>query len=104
MERRRAPRFAVGEVGVLRSLEWQGLLPPCKARVVDVSDSGMRIETEHSVPEGIEVRILMRSGSYLGKVVYCHPNASVFTVGIAAHSSTGSVPRRPPTAGSPPPA
>jgi hypothetical protein len=94
IERRAHPRFTVGEVGILRPLEWESLLGPRKALVLNVSDGGLGVEIDQSIPVGIEVRVFMEAGSYLGKVAYCKPNGNKFVVGISAHSSTVKVPRR----------
>ena len=93
-ERRVHPRYPVGEYGQLRPLEWADMIGIRRAHVVDVSDGGLGVQIDQSIPVGISVRVQLKSGSYLGKVAYCRSAGAVFVAGIAVSGSTRNVSRR----------
>lgn len=92
--RRVHPRYPVGEFGFLKPLEWESLIGKREARIVNASGGGLALQLDEAVPVGIEVRVVMTSGKYLGKTTYCRKLGDVFIVGIAAHGSTASIPKR----------
>lgn len=93
-ERRMHPRYPAGECGKLKPLEWESLVGERNVKVVNVSDGGLGLQLDHSVPVGMAVRVEIGKGSYLGKVMYCKVMGNVFLVGVAVHTSTAGVPRR----------
>lgn len=93
-ERRVHQRYPVGECGKLKPLEWESLVGQRSVKIVNVSDGGLGLQLDQSVPVGMAVRVEIGKGSYLGKIMYCKLMGNVFVAGVAVHTSTASVPRR----------
>jgi hypothetical protein len=93
-ERRAHPRYPVGECGKLKPLEWESLIGQRDVKVVNVSDGGLGLQLDHSIPVGIAVRVLVGKGSYLGKIAYCRASGNAFVAGVAVQSGTAGIPRR----------
>lgn len=93
-ERRAHPRYPVGECGKLKPLEWESLIGQREVKIVNVSDGGLGLQLDQAVPVGMAVRVVLGSGSYLGKIAYCRVMGNVFIAGVAVQTSTASVPRR----------
>ncbi len=93
-ERRAHTRYPVGERGKLKPLEWESLIGQREVKIVNVSDGGLGIQLDQAVPVGMAVRVELGRGSYLGKIAYCRVKGNAFIAGVAAQTSTASVPRR----------
>lgn len=93
-ERRAHPRFPVGECGKLKPLEWESLIGQRNIKIVNVSDGGLGLQLDQSVPVGMAVRVELGKGSYLGRIAYCRGMGNVFVAGVSVQTNTANVPRR----------
>jgi hypothetical protein len=55
---------------------------PLKARVKDISGSGIGLELEQAVTAGTALKIELDDALVLGEVVYCRRDGVSFTVGV----------------------
>jgi hypothetical protein len=82
--RRREPRYPTTDAAEVMILSDSPL--PLSARVLDVSQSGLRVSLPTSLKEGTNVKITFRRPAIiLGKVRHCKRVGDLFHVGIEIH-------------------
>ncbi len=86
MDRRRSTRQAAPQVGLIGVYAVQAN-QECRfignSLLYDVSDAGVSVILDDSLPCGIKVRLANRTTEYLGVTCNCSPTEVGFKVGIA---------------------
>lgn len=84
MERRREPRFSVGQPVTIIALDADGSHPDAKfpATLTEISQSGARLSTGRPLAIGSAVRVNLEDTALLGEVCHCSPAAGGYTIGI----------------------
>ncbi len=80
-ERRREPRYPTDK---LTFLHLTGTAAPERifCRVLDVSESGMRLRTERAIDPGTEIRVTLREMFAVASVRYCRAVTDGFDHGV----------------------
>ncbi len=80
-ERRRQERRPENEAGVLRAPA-SGLPEDVDVHVVDISETGLGLESKHSLVLGANVHIRSKRTTFLGTVRHCTETAAGFHIGV----------------------
>jgi hypothetical protein len=90
-DKRRNPRFATNDSGVLQILN-PFSVEYLEVKISDVSKEGMRLHVPMSVGRGSLVKVRMRTSLFFGEARYCEPAPDgFFNVGVQLHDFLAAV-------------
>lgn len=83
-ERRGEARYPTNDPAEIHILPWNGASAAIPATVIDVSKSGLRVESAAMLARGMRVEIMVtpRSLVIFGSVRYCRRSGQVFHAGV----------------------
>lgn len=84
-ERRREPRYATDRITLLYVGD-QSDSERMFCRILDISDSGMRVRTPRRLEPGTEVRVTLREMQGIARVRYCVAVEKAFDHGLQVES------------------